>query len=81
MLDVLIGTSVLLPFAAAVLCYFTGNGRVRGYAVMATGVILVATSLLTYHHGPFSYTPESILGIDVNYLITASSGSPQRRRA
>jgi len=72
LLDTLIGTCILLPVVSALLCYFVRSARVRGYVVTATGVALVASSLLFYSHGSFSYTAESILGVKLNLIITAA---------
>jgi ech hydrogenase subunit A len=72
MVDVLIGISVLLPFIAAILCFLTGNPRGRAAIIVTTGILLTLSSLLLFQnlHGPYLYTPESLLGLNVNSLIT-----------
>ncbi len=72
MVDVLIGISVLVPFIAGVLCFLTQNHRVRAFIIVATGIILAISSLMLFQnlHGPYLYTPETLLGLNVNALIT-----------
>jgi ech hydrogenase subunit A len=70
MIDVLVGVSILLPVIAAVVCYLTQNHKVRAAIIVITGIALAVSSLLLLQNGPFSYTPESILGININSLIT-----------
>jgi len=70
MLDWLMGISILLPFVAAILCLFIKNHGVRGFIVTLTGLTLAISSIMLLNYGPFSYTPESLLGFDVGMLIT-----------
>lgn len=72
MLDVLIGISVLLPFIGAILCFLGKNPRGRAAVIVTTGVLLTLSSLLLFQNldGPYLYTPESLLGLNVNSLIT-----------
>lgn len=70
MIDVLVGISILLPVIAALMCFMTKNHGLRATIVVIAGIALTITSLLVLRNGPFSYTPESILGININSLIT-----------
>ena len=70
MIDVLVGVSILVPVIAAVACFLTGNHKVRAAVIVFTGIALTISSLMLLQNGPFSYTPESMLGINVNSLIT-----------
>ena len=72
MVDVLIGISILVPFIAGILCFITGNHRVRAAIIVTTGIILTISSLLLFQnlHGAYLYTPETLLGLKVNSLIT-----------
>lgn len=72
MLDELIGISILLPFIAGTLCFLVKDHRVRAGIIVATGIALTIDSLLLFQglSGSYSYTPESLLGIDINSLIT-----------
>lgn len=72
MLDVLIGVSILLPFVAALLCFLIKNHKVRAGVIVAAGIALTVTSILLFQmlDGPYSYTPESLAGLNVNSLIT-----------
>lgn len=72
MLDLLIGLCIFLPALSALLCYLAGSSQARARIVIATGVVLAASSLALYSRGTFSYTPDSILGLKVNLLITAA---------
>jgi ech hydrogenase subunit A len=70
MIESLVGVSVLLPVIAAILCLVAKNHRVRARIIVTAGIVLAISSLLIMHNGPFFYTPESILGINLNTLIT-----------
>ncbi len=70
MIDGLVGISILLPVIAAVLCFLTANHKIRAAIIVITGIGLTISSLMLLQNGPFSYTPESILGININSLIT-----------
>lgn len=72
MLDALIGISILLPFVAGILCFLAKDHKARAGIIVTTGIALTIGSLLLFQglSGPYSYTPESLLGIDINSLIT-----------
>jgi ech hydrogenase subunit A len=70
MIDGLVGVSILLPAIAAVLCFLTQKHGIRAAIVVITGIILTISSLMVLQHGPFTYTPESILGVNINSIIT-----------
>lgn len=70
MIESLVGVSVLLPVIAAILCLVAKNHGVRAGIIVTAGIVLAISSLLIMHNGPFSYTPESILGMNLNTLIT-----------
>jgi len=71
MLDELIGISILLPIIAGILCYLAKDHRVRAGIIVTTGIVLTIGSLLLFQglNGPYSYTPESMLGVDINSII------------
>ncbi|MFH0994269.1 MAG: proton-conducting transporter membrane subunit [Pseudomonadota bacterium] len=60
---------ILLPFLAALCCFLAISSRVRSFIVLATGCILIASSLLLISHVPFAFTPQTVLGLDVHGLI------------
>ena len=66
MIDGLVGVSILLPAISAVLCLMTKKHGIRAAIVVITGIILTVCSLMVLQHGPFTYTPESIFGLNVN---------------
>lgn len=70
MVDVLIGVSILLPFIAGALCFMIGNAKARAAVIVATGVALAVCALMLFQNGPCTYTPETILGVSVNAVIT-----------
>src|SRR5512146_2341117 len=70
MIDALVGISILLPVIAALLCFMTKNHGLRAAVVVITGIGLTIASFMVLQNGPFSYTPESILGLNINSLIT-----------
>lgn len=72
MIEGLVGISILLPVIAAVLCFFMKNHGARGAIIVIAGIVLAISSLMILRHGPFSYTPESILGMNLNLLISAA---------
>ncbi len=70
MVDVLIGVSILLPFIAGLLCFIIGNAKTRAAIIVTTGVVLTASALMLFQNGPCTYTPETLLGVSVNSIIT-----------
>lgn len=70
MVDVLIGVSILLPFIAGMLCFIVGNAKARSAVIVTTGVVLTMTALMLFQNGPCTYTPETLLGVSVNEIIT-----------
>ncbi|WP_243545271.1 NADH-quinone oxidoreductase subunit L [Pseudodesulfovibrio tunisiensis] len=54
---------ILLPVAAALVCYFVRSRAVRSLTVTATGAILTVASLGLLAQGEFTYSPGSFLGI------------------
>ncbi len=57
---------ILLPFLAAVSCFLTESGRLRSYIVLATGGILIASSLLLIFYVPFAFSPQTVFGLNVH---------------
>jgi ech hydrogenase subunit A len=72
MIEGLVGVSILLPVITAILCFFMKNRGARGAIIVIAGIVLAISSLMILRNGPFSYTPESILGINLNLLISAA---------
>ncbi|MEA5115330.1 MAG: proton-conducting transporter membrane subunit [Geobacteraceae bacterium] len=70
MVDVLIGVSILLPFIAGALCFMIGNAKARAAVIVTTGVVLAVSALMLFQNGPCTYTPETLLGVSVNSIIT-----------
>lgn len=70
MVEGLIGVSILLPFIAGVLCYVVKSPGSRAAIIVTTGGILTISALMLFNVGPCTYTPHTMLGIDVNLLIT-----------
>ena len=65
----LTGILVLLPFLAALSCLLIPSGRIRSFIVLATGGILIGSSLLLIPHVPFAFSPQTVFGLDVHGLI------------
>ncbi len=61
---------IFLPFAAAGLCWLVPSGAVRRGVVLVTAALLAAASLGLFGRGAFAATPESLLGLPLNGLIT-----------
>ncbi|AMK12666.1 MAG: NADH-quinone oxidoreductase subunit L [Pseudodesulfovibrio sp.] len=62
---------ILLPAAAAGVCYFVRSSAVRNLTVLATGAILTLASLGLLSHGVFEpIEVGSILGIGSDFLVT-----------
>lgn len=72
MVDALIGISIILPFIAGLLCFLTKNHKGRAVIIVTTGIVLTISSIMLFHNlsGPYEYTPETLLGLNVNSLIT-----------
>lgn len=62
---------VILPFVAGLACYFLRASFLRSLVVIITGVILAASSssLLSLAE-PLSYSPQSILGMSGNFVVS-----------
>lgn len=63
---------VLLPFVAGLACYVLRASFVRSLVILATGGILTAASIALLMGGSFTYTPEPILGMSWNALISVA---------
>lgn len=62
---------ILLPVAAAMVCYFVRSSAVRKLTVVATGAILTLASLALLGQGTFEpVTVGSFLGISSDFLVT-----------
>ena len=62
---------ILLPVAAALVCYFVRSSAVRSLTVLATGAILAAASLGLLLQGAFDpIAVGSFLGISSDFLVT-----------
>ncbi len=60
---------ILLPFMAAVCCFLAESGRFRSYIVLATGGILIASSLLLIFYVPFAFSPQAVFGLNVHESV------------
>jgi len=67
----LTGILILLPFLAALSCFLIKSSRIRSFIVLATGCILIISSLLLIPHVPFAFTPQTVFGLGVHGLIQA----------
>jgi ech hydrogenase subunit A len=65
-MQALISILILLPFMAAVCCFLAESGRLRSYIVLATGGILIASSLLLIFYVPFAFSPHTVFGLNVH---------------
>lgn len=70
MIDLLIGTGILAPVVAALVCYLLRTNGSRSAVIVITAIVLTISSLLLALNGPGTYTPETLIGINVNSLIT-----------
>jgi ech hydrogenase subunit A len=62
------GTSILLPMMAGLLC-LPKLPSMRSLLVIGTGIVLSAASLMLLLAGPFSFSPQSVLGMNPDLLI------------
>ena len=69
-MDILVFTTVVLPFLAAIALVLLRDKGSRSLIVVGTAVILAAASLALVGQGSFEYAPKSILGIGLDGLIT-----------
>ncbi len=69
-MDILVFTTVVLPFLAAIALVLLRDKGSRSLIVVGTAVILAAASLALVGQGSFEFTPKSILGIGLDGLIT-----------
>jgi ech hydrogenase subunit A len=60
---------ILLPFLGALSCYAIRSAPVRSFIVLSTGCILITCSLLLISYVPFTFSPETVFGLDVHGLI------------
>jgi len=70
MLENLVFLLVVLPVFSAVALLCLGNEGPRKLVVTATGVILAVCSLALLAGGEFRLTPQSVLGVDPDALVT-----------
>lgn len=68
-MDILVFTTVVLPFLAAIALLLLRDKGTRGLIVVGMAVVLAAASLAMVGQGPFEYSPKSLLGISVDGLI------------
>ncbi|MBU1003156.1 MAG: NADH-quinone oxidoreductase subunit L [Proteobacteria bacterium] len=61
---------VLLPFVAGLACYLLRASFIRSLVVLGTGGILAVASIALMMSGPFTYSPEPVLGMSWDSLIT-----------
>jgi ech hydrogenase subunit A len=62
------GTSILLPLLAGLLCLLK-LPSMRSLLVIGTGIVLSVASLMLLQAGPFSFSPQSVLGMNPDLLI------------
>nr|ACF17986.1 EchA [Nitratidesulfovibrio vulgaris str. 'Miyazaki F'] len=70
MLDTLVFGSVVFPLLAALAVYFVRGDAARNIIVPVSVAITAAAALGLAGLGSFSYSPQAILGISLNGLIT-----------
>ncbi|RQW89207.1 MAG: NADH-quinone oxidoreductase subunit L [Geobacter sp.] len=72
MVDVVIGSCILVPIISGMLCFITGNQRIRAGIIVTTGILLTISSLMLFHtiQGPYLYTPDTLFGMNINSLIS-----------
>lgn len=68
-MDILVFTTVVLPFLAALALVLLRDRGSRSLIVIGTAVVLIASSLAMVGQGSFEYTPESLLGIGADSII------------
>lgn len=64
----LLGVSIVLPFIAAALCLINVP-PLRSALVIGTGVVISMASVFLVQAGTFSFTPESLFGVNPDGLI------------
>ena len=69
-MDILVFTTVVLPFLAAIALLLLRDKGIRSLIVVGTAVVLAAASLALVGHGSFVDAPEGLLGIPLDGLIT-----------
>jgi len=70
MLPTLLFILIVLPFAAAGLCYVLRASALRGTVVAATAALLMGAAVLLAMDGPFSHAPGPFLGLNLGTVIS-----------
>jgi ech hydrogenase subunit A len=65
----LVAILIVLPLLSATVCLLTKAGTLRSCIVLATGCVLILSSLLLTAHVPFSYSPDMIFGTSLHGFI------------
>lgn len=60
---------ILLPFLSGLGCFVLRAEQARRTIVLATGAVLTFAALTSLHQAPFTLSPASILGADIDTLI------------
>ena len=68
-MEILVLTTVVLPFLAAIALLLLRDKGSRGLIVAGTAAVLAVASLALVGQGSFAYTPKSLLGIPIDGLI------------
>jgi len=69
-MDILVFTTVVLPFLAAIALLLLRDKGSRSLIVIGSAVILAAASLAMVGQGSFEFSPKSMLGVGIDGLIT-----------
>ncbi len=70
MLPALLFICIVVPFLAAGVCFVARAPAVRGAVVVATAVLLAASSALLAAQGPFTFDPGSLAGLSWSTVIS-----------
>jgi len=71
-MDTLVFTLVILPFLAALFCYFFRSGAFRSLIVLVTGALLITSALFLIPRVPFIYSPGTVFGVSLHGTIQAA---------
>lgn len=63
---------VIVPFLAALSCYFFRSGALRSLIVFFTGALLITGALALIPRVPFMYSPKTVLGIGLRGTMQAA---------
>ena len=62
---------IILPFAAAVICYLIRVSAIRSIVVLIAGTVLITSAVLLIPLTPFSLSPQPFFGVSIHVIVQA----------